>query len=326
MVQLLADPALAQTGTLHLHETVDGRLSKHDGTAMSSEEHAQRGEQPATKRSMVRAPRRGWSMTDYRGDGDAPHYAHGAAATLLVDRQVPIPENGPLPTSSCASATAQPPQSAAAGSSGEARQAAIPVRPRLPPPRRSYSVTDKEPEPVAPGQPRPSPHMTILDLPSEIHYNLLDFLDPIDGVCLGLAHSRLYAIHRRKYGKVSLGSRYEGPNDMEWAWRGAGPLVRARRQQEPSAADKEAKPGQLTQLRVQGQVYCRKCGVSRCELHRHLKDWMGDGYEYCEIRKTYGKPAGQDARPFCYMSSPKNPQRCGRHGGKRPVAAPDATA
>lgn len=186
----------------------------------------------------------------------------------------------------------------------------LPQRPKLPSPRRSYSVTDKEPEPVAPGQPRPSSRMTILDLPSETHYDLFDFLDPIDGVCLGLAHSKLYAIHRRKYGKVSLGSGYAGPKDMEWAWRGAGPLLRR------SPTD-GARAGGLDQLRVRGQVYCRKCGISRCELHRHLKSWMGDGYEYCDITKMYGKPAGHGARGYCFMKSPKDHHRCGNHGGKK---------
>ncbi|PFH58301.1 hypothetical protein XA68_13905 [Ophiocordyceps unilateralis] len=218
------------------------------------------------KRSLMRAPpRRGRSMTD-SGDDSYPRSA-------VVDRQASIPEHGPL---------------------NEALLSTPTRRPRLPPPRRSYSATDKEPEPVAP---RPSGRMTLLDLPAEVHYHLFDLLDPLDGVCLGLAHSRLYGIHRRKHGTVSLGSRYDGPNDMEWAWRGAGPLLRSPERRR--------------------QVYCRKCGVSRCELHRHLKDWMGEGYEYCEIRRTYGRPAGRDARPYCFMSSPKKPDQCGRHGTAR---------
>lgn len=153
--------------------------------------------------------------------------------------------------------------------------------------------------------------MTILDLPSELHYTLFDFLDPLDGICLGLAHPRLYEISQRKYGKqVSLASRYSGPNDMEWAWRGAGPLVRSN---SGAMVAKGVEEG----LRPKGQVYCRKCGISRCELHRHLKEWMGEDMEYCEIKKVFGKPAGEEAKTYCYMSSPKNPGRCGRHGPKQ---------
>ncbi|KAK4089741.1 hypothetical protein ACCO45_005978 [Purpureocillium lilacinum] len=286
MVQLLADLTHSQSGT---------PIQEKEEPTMSREEHAQRMRELTMKRSMMRAPRRGWSMTDYQGDHAPTHSFHATAAH--VDRQVSIPENAVLPS------PAMPPASSTMDESVQ-----IPRRPKMPPPRRSYSVTDKEPEPVAPGQPRPSGRMTILDLPSELHYSLFDFLDPIDGVCLGLAHSRLYAIHKRKYGKVPLCSRYSGPNDREWAWRGAGPLIRPMEQKRDKA------PGGLDQLRVKGQVYCRKCGVSRCELHRHLKDWMGDGYEYCGIKQIFGKPAGEDAKPYCFMSSPKNPHRCGRHG------------
>lgn len=186
----------------------------------------------------------------------------------------------------------------------------IPIRPKLPPPRRSYSVQDYEPLP--PLQPKPSSRMTILDLPSELHYTLFDFLDPIDGVCFGLAHPRLHDIAKRKYGQqVSLASRYSGPNDMEWAWRGAGPLVRSNTDGLAARGHEESK------LRPKGQVYCRKCGISRCELQRHLKEWMGEGREYCEIKKIFGRPAGEDAKTYCYMSSPKNPGRCGRHGPRR---------
>ncbi|POR38630.1 Uncharacterized protein TPAR_01159 [Tolypocladium paradoxum] len=299
MVQLLADPTLSRNGTPN-HGTAEGWKS---GAVRqeSREEHALRMKELNVKRSMMRAPRRGWSMTDYQGEQAMPHHFHGAA--LRVGRQAPIPENAVLPP------TIAPIPAPLPAAMEEVVQ--IPRRPKLPPPRRSYSVTDKEPEPVAPGQPRPSSCMALLDLPPELHYSLFDFLDPIDGVCLGLAHPRLYDIHRRKYGTVPLRSRYSGPNDMEWAWRGAGPLIRRVQR----AGDKEG--NSLDQLRVKGQVYCRKCGISRCELHRHLKDWMGDGYEYCEIKGVYGKPAGEDAKPYCFMSSPKNPHRCGRHGGKK---------
>ncbi|KYK60385.1 F-box domain-containing protein [Drechmeria coniospora] len=290
MVQVLADPALSQHGPA---------AEEKQEAGMSREEHTLRMRELSLKRSMMRTPRRGWSMTDHQYHADtatAPHHPLGTGPQ--VDRQATIPEGAVLLV---------PPVVAALPVEKDAQMR---LRPKVPPPRRSHSVTDKEPEPVTAGQPRPSHRMTLLDLPPELHYSLFDFLDPIDGVCLGLAHSRLYAIHRRKYGRVPLHSRYSGPNDMEWAWRGAGPLIRPSEQ---SGSDING----LSQLRVKGQVYCRKCGIARCELHRHLKDWMGAGYEYCEIKKIYGMLAGDGVKSYCFMSSPRNPSRCGRHGAMK---------
>ncbi|PHH76123.1 hypothetical protein CDD80_1791 [Ophiocordyceps camponoti-rufipedis] len=132
----------------------------------------------ALKRSLLRAtPRRGRSLTSSADASQPPRAAH-------PDRQRPIPEDGPLGETPSSISPAPP-------------------RPRMPPPRRSYSATDKEPERACP----PPGRTTLLDLPAEVHYHLFDLLDPLDGVCLGLAHSRLYGIHRRKHGTVSLGSR-----------------------------------------------------------------------------------------------------------------------
>lgn len=299
MVQILYDPTINQGGDGGRFDLV----AVHDGSIMTREDHAQKMRELQMKRSLMKTPRRGWSLTDYQDNNGSSQISHVAA--YQVAQQPPIPEHSPLPSPTSSTSSSL---TLASEVSGAGKPKELPTRPKLPPPRRSYSVMDYEP--VPPGQPKPSTRFTILDLPPELHYALFDFLDPIDGVCFGLAHSRLYAIHRRKYGTVPLFSRYSGPNDMEWAWRGAGPLVR-----------REAAPahmtGDLERLRLKGQVYCRKCGVSRCELHRHLRDWMGGKYEYCEIRKVYGPPASADAKDYCYMTSPKNPHRCGRHGAKK---------
>ncbi|KHN96979.1 uncharacterized protein MAM_05088 [Metarhizium album ARSEF 1941] len=314
MVRLLVDLALSSNGSgVSAHEQTDGFagviVANQESGTSAREEHAQRMKELNTKRSMKRAPRRGWSLTDYQGDQHQymPHYHPHYVSQM--NRHAPIPENAVL-QSSIARPDSPASSTLSSASSTVGPMVQMPLRPKMPPPRRSQSVTDKEPEPN--NERRLSVNMNLLELPSELHYALFDFLDPIDGACLGLAHSRLYSIHLRKNGKVPLSSRYSGPNDMEWAWRGAGPLVR-RESGDPSASLKA-----LDNLRVKGQVYCRKCGISRCELHRHLKDWMGSEYEYCEIRKTYGRPADESARAYCYMSSPKNPHRCGRHGGKKP--------
>ncbi|KAG6038106.1 hypothetical protein E4U41_004528 [Claviceps citrina] len=338
MVQVLAaHPALSSAGATAGHEQRDVGVSLVSSSMSSRDEHAQRMRDLAVKRSMVRAPRRGWSLSDYQGrsqryddDDDryhhrqpAPHNQHHHNQRYLSqpDRQASIPENAiPQASDSRPSSPAYSIVSCSSSSSGSKLGSMVDTtrRPKIAPPRRSYSVTDKEPEPTH-HHPGISSTIHLLDLPSELHYTLFDFLDPIDGACLGLAHPNLYAIHRRKNGSVPLCSRYSGPNDLEWAWRGAGPLLRREtRSSSSSPADLNTpRPGikALDRLRVKGQVYCRKCGISRCELHRHLRDWMGSEYEYCEIRKIFGRRAHEAARPYCYLSSPKNPHRCGRHGG-----------
>lgn len=295
--------------------------------------HAQRARDALPPK---RPARRGYSVTDFQGDlvpdfiaalqvaslnAPAPSPSashHGAHAH--VPTEATIPENAVLATT--------PQQPAASSQTQQALVSSLRPQLKKKPPRRSYSATDKEPEDavLAPNQPRPATGcMGLLDLPPEMHYTLFDFLDPIDAVCLGLAHSKLYAIHRRKHAKVPLSSRYNGPNDLEWVWRGARPFKpsASRDQQQPETAPEGGYPAGngLEKLRVKGQVYCRKCGISRCELHRHLKSWMGDGYEYCEIKERFGAPAPEGAKSYCYMSSPKDRHRCGRHGGLKTLSA-----
>ncbi|KAL2202934.1 hypothetical protein CC79DRAFT_1325723 [Sarocladium strictum] len=294
MVQVFYDPTQSQSGT-HARDDLKAQAAHQ---SISRDEHAHLVRDLATKRG-IRAPRRGWSMTE-AGHAERRHIIHESTlASVSENSSSSSGTSTPISEASFDEILAQNPI-----------PLELPVRPKLPAPRRSYSVQDYEPMP--PLQPKPSEHMTILDLPSELHYTLFDFLDPLDGVCLGLAHPRLHDIAKRKYGQqVSLASRYSGPNDMEWAWRGAGPLVRANTGGPPARTAEESK------LRPKGQVYCRKCGISRCELHRHLKEWMGEDREYCEIKKIFGNPAGEDAKTYCYMSSPKNPDRCGRHGPRQ---------
>lgn len=313
MVQVLADPTFSPAGT-PTHEATGGPLVKRPGfgrtdssTSMTREEHAKRLQEINKKRGLMKAPRRGWSMTDYQGDHVGSH-----SGASYIDRQASIPENDspPVEAQQPSAAELSPPLAVPSISQApaEVKTTQLASRPKLPPPRRSYSVMDYEPIPQT--QPQPPKDHTLLDLPSELHYTIFDHLDPIDSVCFGLTNSNFYEIHRRLHGTVPLSSRYSGPNDMEWAWRGAGPLV--HRHERNAETENPVK-----HMRVKGQVYCRKCGISRCELHSHLKHWMGDGYEYCSVKEVYGKPAGEDAKPYCYIKSPKNPHRCGRHGGKK---------
>ncbi|KAI1762158.1 hypothetical protein GGR53DRAFT_433059 [Hypoxylon sp. FL1150] len=177
-------------------------------------------------------------------------------------------------------------------------------RPALPGPLRSYSVTDVEP---VPWTHQPGVAFTLEDMPPELHYAVFDFLDPIDSTCLGLTNSHFYSIHKRMHGKVPLSARREGPNDMEWVWRNAfysGPFV---------SSSGVGKQNALAMLSPRGQVYCRKCRTARCELHNHIREWIGEGREYCDVSQKFGPAAPENARAFCYRSSPRHPHRCGRH-------------
>ncbi|KAI1438460.1 hypothetical protein GGR50DRAFT_432510 [Xylaria sp. CBS 124048] len=171
-------------------------------------------------------------------------------------------------------------------------------------PHRSYSVMDVEPIPFTH---KPGATLQLGHLPPELHYAVFDFLDPIDSVCLALTAKHFYAIHWTMRGKVSLAARREGPNDMEWVWRNAGPFLFNRG---------VSKENSLAMLSPRGQVYCRKCRTARCELHKHIKDWIKDrmgNVEYCAVTEKFGPPAQEDAKGFCYRSSPRHPNRCGRH-------------
>ena len=190
-------------------------------------------------------------------------------------------------------------------------------RPPLGPPRRSYSATDKEPLPPV------SVGLSLLDLPAELHFAVFDFLDPIDSTCLGLTNKHFYAIHRRMRGTVPLSTRRDGPNELEWAWHLAGAVTRAAPVTPSCELSSEVTTGlesnknTLSRLRVRGQGYCRKCGITRCELHKHIQSWIGEGAEYCSIKRKFGEAAPEGAKAYCYMSKPGDPNRCGRHRVRR---------
>ncbi|CAK7272153.1 hypothetical protein SEPCBS119000_004972 [Sporothrix epigloea] len=193
----------------------------------------------------------------------------------------------------------------------QAPEVARSTRPKLGPPRRSYSVTDYEP---TPHHHRLSENLGLCDIPAELHYTIFDFLDPIDSTCLGLTNKHFYGIHRRMHGAVPLSVRRSGPNDMEWVWHLAGRVLSGGHSVEATLA---ATTNALAMMRVRGQALCRKCGVSRCELHKHIQEWMGPNYEYCTVREKFGPLAPEGAKEVCYLSNPKDPHRCGRHRATR---------
>ena len=185
----------------------------------------------------------------------------------------------------------------------------VPRRPPLGPPRRSHSVMDYEP---LPHHHRPSSRLALMDVPVDVHYAIFDFLDPIDSACMGLTNKHFYAIHRRMHGTVPLTARRDGPNELEWAWHLAGQVVKTT-DGLIATTDNTLGKNALSSLRVRGQAYCRKCGITRCELQKHIQEWMGDQMEYCSIRRKFGPAAPEGARLYCYMSKPDDPHRCGRH-------------
>lgn len=192
-------------------------------------------------------------------------------------------------------------------------------RPKLGAPRRSYSVMDYEP--VPPEQQPPSGPLTLSTMPPELHYAIFDQLDPIDATCLGLVNKHFYSIHRRMHGSVPLSVRRDGPNELEWAWhKAAYPSAHAAAAANVSISTTNTLGhghSDLAALRVRGKGLCRKCGVSRCELQKHIRDWIPDNYEYCSVRDKFVPVPGEGARAHCYMSNPTNTTRCGRHRLKK---------
>lgn len=270
------------------------------GSAFTREDH--RLKELGLLRAGKRAPRRSQTQGNYRLP-DEPSLAaiHNILAQFRVAEESPRQPAAATPV--------EQPQREPTTKFTPRR------RPPLGPPRRSYSATDKEPVPTA------STAFKLQELPAELHYAIFDFLDPIDSTCLGLVNKHFYAIHRRMNGSVPLSSRREGPNELEWAWHLAGSIVRAPPaarlngiKGEPAAVElqhKESNP--LSRLRVRGQGYCRICGVTRCELQKHIKSWLGEDAEYCSITQKFGPAAREGAKAYCYRSKPGDHKRCGRH-------------
>ncbi|KAI0601510.1 hypothetical protein F4775DRAFT_589290 [Biscogniauxia sp. FL1348] len=279
------------------------------------------------KNGSSRGPRRAFTSTDYQLPASPGSLAQQAQRRLVTPSAGGTPNEASetATTATAAQSYLQAPHQAAAAI------ASSPVSPRHPSPaspysswkghvatlrlpmgspKRSYSLMDVEPVPLTH---QPGTTLTLPLLPPELHYALFDFLDPIDGTCLALTSKHFYAIYRRMYPgePVSLAARREGPNDMEWVWRNAGPFLATGG--DNSSNSSNSKQNSLAMLSPRGQVYCRKCRTQRCELHKHIREWMGEGREYCEVTQKFGRAAPPQAKAFCFRSSPKHPHRCGRH-------------
>ncbi|KAK1776099.1 hypothetical protein QBC45DRAFT_333749 [Copromyces sp. CBS 386.78] len=267
-------------------------LMQGSGMSFTREDHGRK--EMSLMRSGKRVPRRSQTFQEY-------HIPQPPLFTLHTIQQLPDEDVIKQPVVSVKERSQPKPT--------EEKAVTVRRRPALGPPRRSYSVTDRLPLPV------PSAGKLLLDLPPELHMAVFDFLDPIDSTCLGLTNKHFYAIHRRMHGIVPLRTRREGPNELEWAWHLAGTVRKSAPSTpvEEKSEEESKKTLSLSQLRVRGQAYCRKCGVTRCQLHKHIQEWMGDNMEYCSIREKFGPIAPEGAKSYCYMSKPGDKTRCGRH-------------
>ncbi|KAI0134771.1 F-box domain-containing protein [Xylariales sp. AK1849] len=311
MVEVMRAPSLGPhlSGSMDMMEMAtrfsDVKLAAIHETEEAVSSEAGKGQFKELKKGSFRAPRRAFSSNDYHLPTTPTCYSGQAAYPSPSARysETKAYFSPYIPTSDSQTSTPQTPtdpQHAVVSLSVPLGHVPL-SRPILPSPQRSYSVMDYEPIPVLQ---LPGEQLRLVHLPSELHFAIFDFLDPIDSTCLGLTSKHFYAIHRRMHGgKTPLSVRRDGPNDMEWAWRLARPLIAAGQTRENAMA----------MVLPRGQVYCRKCGISRCELHKHIQEWMGDRYEYCEVRQKFGPVAAPNARKSCYRSSPRHPHRCGRH-------------
>lgn len=142
-------------------------------------------------------------MSDYQGD----HVSHSGHSSPQAKTGSPVPEGAPFVTVEC--------QKHQEHEATDQERPYAHRRPNLPLPRRTYAVMDNEPIPQTQPQLQPPKDYTLLDLPSEIHYAILDFLDPIDSTCLGLTNRSFYDMHRRLHGAVPFSVHYLAPNDIE---------------------------------------------------------------------------------------------------------------
>ncbi|KAI1203293.1 hypothetical protein F5X97DRAFT_128095 [Nemania serpens] len=286
---------LAATTLGSIHEELKKGLMRDEGSSNGS-----------GGSSLHVPPRRAFTTSDYL----LPTAPVSRAATPGASPREPAGADSYFPLPTIQLPPSPPPSSSSSSSSSSSTRGAHGAPPQPAPPR-SYSLIDYEPVPFTH---QPGTALQLAHLPAELHYAIFDFLDPIDSVCLALTSRHFYAVHWAMHGRVSLAARREGPNDMEWVWRHAGPfLLGGGGGGGGSHGAAGGKQNSLAMLSPRGQVYCRKCRTARCELHTHIKEWMGPGLEYCVVTAKYGPPAQAGSKAFCFRASPRHPNRCGRH-------------
>lgn len=131
--------------------------------------------------------------------------------------------------------------------------------------------------------PNVKPLTDLPGLPTELHFQIFRYLDDIDSTCLGLSNSKSYSVYRAIHGtKVRLNTGRNGPNPMERAWE------------------------------IVGKTSCAHCGNFRCQLFQHIKTWMPEELEYCQMTLKFGSKASDGARDTCYRGKPSKPNRKSR--------------
>ncbi|KAH7188138.1 uncharacterized protein B0J16DRAFT_317808 [Fusarium flagelliforme] len=134
-------------------------------------------------------------------------------------------------------------------------------------PTAKYQPTLKDEHGNKPKHKRfPKPTHPLLALPNKLKMNIFDRLDPIDSTSLGLTSHYLYPTYRHRFLKpLLLDHLGEGQLALEWKDR------------VPERDPNPRKP------------FCWKCGPCRCELQRHIQDFVGRDALKKQIRRRLRK-------------------------------------
>lgn len=126
-----------------------------------------------------------------------------------------------------------------------------------PPPKYQLKLDHrhkKKPRPKSSAEPKSSDEPThpLLKFPNDIKICIFDHLDPIDSTSFGLSSQYIYPVYHDLF-----------PESLPLYQPGAGQLALPWKDRVP---ERESKP------RI---PICWKCGPNRCELHRHIQDFVG---------------------------------------------------
>ncbi|RFN43278.1 f-box domain-containing protein [Fusarium flagelliforme] len=121
------------------------------------------------------------------------------------------------------------------------------------------------------------------NLPPELKMCIFDHLDPIDSTSLGLSSRHMYPTYRRRFLKP-LPLHQSGGGQLALRWQDRAP----RRGTKPT------------------RPFCWKCGPNRCELHRHIQDFVGRGAfekQKQRLKKNVLQHSGPCYYGFCAMKN-----------------------
>jgi len=176
--------------------------------------------------------------------------------------------------------------------------------------RRPCQTMDDEP--VSPTH-RPPGHLRLGNFPIELHLSIFDCLDRLESTCLGLTNKHFYDLHRRIHGAVPLAAERTRPSGTERVWYMAAMVPNLGAASTDPLVPSVPGDTELALLRVRGQAFCRRCGICRCQLYKHIQEWFPDDLEYCRVREKFGPVAPRTALGYCARGNSNNPNRCRGH-------------